>query len=591
MFFNYLKIAFRNITRDKYYSMISFTGLTIGLSFFGLMLITLNHEFSYDSTYTDSERIYRTILVSSSNQVEDKNAQLPLPFSEVISSDIEGIEAISKVYAIPQQLVETHQKRGRMDDLVATDASFFKIFDLDLVAGNASTALENQMSIVLTKEIAQRFYGDEDPIGKTFDVEMYGLFTVTGVLDDLPKNSSFRFGGIMNASVERYLENFDGPDWFRAYYTSWNGRVAYTYVKLSDGANPEYISDQFESIAFNYFPGSSATRTFLLQPIHDVHFHSSDIRANISELNGTPGNVQYVYIFAALAILILSIACINYMNLSSARSIKRTSEVGLRSVFGAGKGQLIVQFLIQSILIASLCVLPSLVVLQLMFPYFETLTGIELSLTLGDFLAVGSYAIPSVLIIGAISGLYPAIVLSRFQLSQTVKQTVGSVQSSLFRKGLVIGQFALTYSIIVITLIAGRQLNFIFDKELGFTDEQVVVMEINDGRLRDFIPDLKQQVTNHPDVTGIAGMTRMISGYREPDIIEVTRDNMPDENLPFSFYGFDEDVLPVLDIELIQGRNFLSEGGETLNQTSVLINQSAAQILFENESPINQIIS
>lgn len=587
---SYLKIAWRSIVRDKYYSIISFLGLTVGLSFFGLMLLTLNHEFSYDTGYSDSDRIYRTIAVSEQSEVQTKEAQLPLPLSDVVR-DINGIQTVTKVYGMPQQVIETVHHRGRMDNMVATDEYFFDIFDLELSQGNAATALDQTMSVVITRETAQRFFGSFNPIGQTLDIEMYGLFTVTGVLKELPKNSSFRFNAIMNANIDRYLENITGRDWFRDYYTGWRGAVAHTYVKLTENADPIYASEQIQNITANYYGEAAENQHFELQPIKDVHFHSGDIQSNISELNGTPGNIQYLYIFIAISILILSIASINYMNLSSARSIKRVEEVSLRGVFGAGKAQLIAQFLTQSMLMALLSIIPAIGLLQLMIPYFEALSGIELSISMADLIKVGSFAIPSVLAIGALSGLYPAFMLSRYQLSQTVKQKTGSVQNSMFRKGLVVSQFALTYCIIVITFIAGQQLNYIFEKELGFDDEQVLVMEINDGRLRGSIPELKRQVNNHPNIVGIAGMTRIISGDREPHSIEANREGRLEGNIPASFYGFDEQVIPVLNLEVIQGRNFLAEGGESLNPTTILLNESAAALFFPNESPINQTLT
>ncbi|MBO6522203.1 MAG: ABC transporter permease [Balneolaceae bacterium] len=592
MFKNYLKIAYRNIVKDKYYSLISFVGLSIGLSFFALMLIFLNHELNYDTSYSDHDRIYRTLLTSSQDDLENTTAQLPLPFSDVITSELEGIESVSKVYGVPQQILETEVIRGRLDDIVATDGAFFDIFDLEIVAGNSENPLENQMSIVLTETTAQRFFGESNPIGKTIEVEAYGLFTVTAVLDEIPNNSSFRFTAIMNASVDRYLENFTGPDWFRTYYTSWNGRVAHNYIKLDEEADPELIASQLQEISANYFGNPEINRRFTLQPIIDVHFNSSAIQTNIDEVNGVPGNIQYVYIFIAIAVLILVIACINYMNLSSARSIKRTAEVGLRSVFGAQKSQLVLLFLVQSVLMATMALIPSLGLLQLMIPYFESIAGIQLALSNSDLINVGLSALPLLLIIGIVSGSYPAFMLTKNELSNTVKQTsTGSVQSSFFRKSLVVGQFALTYIIVVLTLVTSKQLGYIFDKELGFENEQVVVMEINDGRLRNSIPDLKQQISSHPNVIGIAGLSRMISGYREPDIVEVSREENPEENLPLSFYGFDEHVLPLLELDILQGRNFHSEGGENINRSSVLINRAAAQMLFKDQSPINQTLS
>lgn len=591
MFFNYFKIAYRNIIKDKYYSLINFLGLTIGLSFFGLMLLVINHEFSYDTSYTDSDQIYRTILTSSRDDLQSKNAQLPLPFSDVVTNEIEGIEYVSKVFSVPQQVIETDHYRGRLDDIVSTDASFFDIFDLKMISGENTAALDNQMSIVLTQETATRFFGKSNPIGKAIEIEAYGIFTVTGILDELPANSSFRFNAIMNANVEWYLENFNGPSWFRDYYTSWQGSVAHNYIKLDRNVSTTHIASQIDDIISNYYGNDNITRKITLQPIVDIHFNSSDIRSSIQQLNGIPGNIQYVYIFVAIAILILCVACINYVNLSSARSIKRTAEIGLRSVLGADRFQLILQFLTQSVVMASLSILPSLGLLQFMIPYFESLTGIRLALLTSDLVQVSMYALPSIILIGLISGIYPAFSLIRLQLSQTVKQkNTGSVQSSVFRKGLVIGQFAMTYSIIVITLIAGRQLSYIFDKELGFNEEQIVVMEINDGRLRNAIPDLKREISNDENVIGMAGMTRMISGYREPDLVEVNRINNPDENLPFAFYGFDEDVIPLMELEIKQGRNFLREGGETLNPNTILINESAAKVLYPNESAINKTL-
>lgn len=589
---NYLKIAFRTIKGDKYFSLISFVGLTVGLSFFGLMLLFIAHEQSYDTMYSDSDQIYRTVLNTQRDGNVSKTAQLPLPFSEVIEESNSGILANTKVFGVPQRVIETATMRGRMDEMVATDDQFFDIFDLDLMYGNMGTALESQMSIVLTKETAIRFFGDENPVGESFDVQDYGLFTVTGVLNDIPKNSSFRFTALMNADIDRYLGTMTDRQWFIDYYTGWNGRVAYNYIKLEPGTDPASLTAQITSQTTPYFASGNQEINIELQPVKDIHFGSADIQANLSELNGIPGNIQYLYIFAAIAILILTIACINYMNLASARSIKRTAEVGIRSVMGANKSQIITQFLVQSVLMALLSVLPALGLLQLLIPYFELLTGIQLALSMENLIYVAVYAVPCILVIGLVSGLYPSIMLLKYQLAETVKiKTATTTHGSFFRKGLVVGQFALTYSIIVITLIAGTQLRYIFDRDLGFMDEQVVVMEINDGRLRNFIPDLKQELLRNDDIIGMAGLTRMFSGYRNPQQVELNRENATDENLPLEFYGFDEDVIPVMGLEIVQGQNFLKDGSESLNASSVLINETAAQMLFPGESAINKTIS
>lgn len=589
---NYLKIAFRTIKGDKYFSLISFVGLTVGLSFFGLMLLFIAHEQSYDTMYSDSDRIYRTVLNTQRDGNLTKTVHLPLPFSEVIEESNAGILANTKVFGVPQRVVETATMRGRMDEMVATDEQFFNIFDLGLIYGDVETALESQMSIVLTRETATRFFGETNPVGELFDIQDYGLFTVTGVLDDIPKNSSFRFTALMHADIDRYLSTMTDRQWFIDYYTGWNGRVAYNYIKLEPGVESASLSSQITSQASPYFNSENQETSIELQPVKDIHFGSAHIQANLSELNGIPGNIQYLYIFAAIAILILTIACINYMNLASARSIKRTAEVGIRSVMGANKGQIITQFLVQSVLMALLSILPALGLLQFLIPYFELLTGIQLALSAENLVNVAIYAVPCVLIIGLVSGLYPSIMLLKYQLAETVKiKTATTTHGSFFRKGLVVGQFALTYSIIVITLIAGTQLRYIFDRDLGFVEEQVVVMEINDGRLRNFIPDMKQELLRNDDIIGMAGLTRMFSGYRNPQEIELNRENATDENLPLEFYGFDEDVVPVMGLEIIQGQNFLDDGSESLNTSSVLINETAAQMLFPGESPINKTIT
>ena len=589
---NYLKITWRSVVKDKYYSAISFLGLSVGLSFFALLILFLINEFNYDTMYKDSDRIYRTILIDKQGGSETQNSQLPLPFSDIARENILSIEQITKVFGAPQQIVETELQRGRLDDIVISDKYFFDIFDLGLKIGNSSTALDNEMSIVLSQETARRYFGEVNPVGETIDLENYGLFTVTGVLNQFPENSSFRFNAIMNANIDRYLQGFTGRQWFVDYYTGWNGRVAHNYVKLREGANVDQFLAQVEALKQNYFTENAEEIGFGLQPIADMHFKSESIQSNLSEVNGRPGNILYVYIFTAVAFLILGIACINYMNLSSARSIKRTSEVGIRNVLGAGKKQIIAQFLSQSVFISFLSIVPAACLLQIMIPYFKVLTGIQLTLDAASITKLAAYVLPSVVIIGLFSGLYPSLMLSRLKLSETVKQKGGfSVQGSVFRKGLVMGQFALTYVIIVITLIAGNQLNYIFDKELGFNEDQIVVMEISDGRLRNYIPDLKQAVVKESNVLGIAGLTRMFSGYREPQRIELYREGRMDENFSFSFYGFDEDVVPVMELEIVEGRNFLGKGSITLDSTTVLINEMAAKRLFPGSSPIGKSIS
>lgn len=592
MFKNYIKIAYRSIVKDKYYSIISFLGLTIGLAFFGLMLLVLNHEFNYDSMYADADRIYRLTMTNEEDPDDEAEGQLPMPLADVIRENIASAEIVSHAFGAPQQIIETTERTGRLDGIVISDGDFFEIFDLEFNSGDARTALDNQMSIVLTKDVARQYFGSTNVIGKTMNIEAYGLFTVTGVLEEIPRNSSFQFTAIMNANIDRYLESITARSWFVDYYTGWNGHVAHTYVKLAAQAQVGEFVGQIDAVKGNYFGENADSRKFDLQPIKNIHFGSAHINSNLSELTGKPGNVTYIYVFAGIAVLILVIACINYMNLSSARSIRRTSEVGVRSVFGAGKMQIVIQFLLQSILMALISVIPAMGLLQFMVPYFEIMTGIEIALGYNDIITVLSYSIPSVIIIGIISGLYPSFMLVRFTLAETVKKRGSiSVQSSTFRKGLVVGQFALAYAIIVLTLITSNQIEYIFDKELGFDSEQVIVMEINDGRLRNFIPDLKQEVVKHNNVLGIAGFSRMISGYREPAAIELNKTDNPGIEFNANFYAFDEDAIEVMELEVVQGRNFLGEGALTLDSNSILINETAAQQLFPNESAIGKELS
>jgi len=419
MWLNYLKIAFRNVLKHKATASINIIGLSIGLASFILILMYVQDELSYDRYHQDADRIYRLISKHDFEGVGEDAASAPFPVGPTLLSEYPAlIEQTVRVFNFqaPRSLVQLGEKSFNERKLFFADSNFFQLFDYKFIYGDPKTALNESFAVVITKATAEKYFANENPMGKTLRYENRFDLKVSGVIEEVPSNSHFRWDMMASmASVKTMYRGRLPQTWV------WN--PCWTYLKLKDGIKPETLAADFPNFIEKYFyDAMKESITLFLQPLTDIHLHSRldyEIEPN--------GNMVYVIILSAIAVFLLLIAVINFMNLSTATSSRRAREIGMKKVVGAGKPELIAQFLGEAVLMSFFALLLSLLLVEFSLPWFNSLADKSLSLQLllePDFtiliLALGLFT-------GLLSGLYPAFYLSSFQPLKVLNPTCSQI--------------------------------------------------------------------------------------------------------------------------------------------------------------------
>ena len=589
MLSNYLKIALRNFSRYKIYSFINIFGLAIGITCCVLILLFVQNELTFDRFHGNADRIFRILdMRSSPDRGERIGAYASGPMREAFVRDFPEVVDAVQFFNGWRITMRKDENRIIARKYYFTDGSFFSVFDFNLLQGDAATALNEPNAVVLTETTARQLFGDEDPLGKLIRIDAEDFpefgesdFRVTGVLQDIPSNSHLDFKLLVSSAT---LNRFDHViEWF----TGWNSTFLITYGLLKEGANLAGLEAKLPAFSAKY-RGEEAreNRKISLQPLADVHFFSDHIQF---EENRDEGNLTYVYILALIASFIVLIACINYMNLATARSMKRAKEVGLRKVVGALKRQLTGQFLSESILAALVSMLVAMVLVEISLPWFNEIAGKDLVFRFADNQMIFAGMLIISLLIGIISGSYPALFLSKFQPVAAMKGVLsGSRGAARLRRILVVTQFALSIIMIIATLIVFQQLAFMRNKQLGFNKEQLAVIDINHYDVQTNFLTIKSELLRHPGVSSVAVSSRVPGDWKNFRRITVqTEAAAEDEGQRMYFNGIDEAFLTTYEIELLQGRNFDRKFAS--DSTGLLLNETAAKMLFTG-SPIGETI-
>lgn len=584
---NYLKVAFRNILRHKVYSLINIFGLAIGMALCLLILVYVQDELSYDGFHEKADRIYRIA------QTEDHNGDLtnvmriaPGATTRLEIDFPEAIEKTVRIFPAGEVWTKYEDRLFREDKVFVVDDPFFDIFTFDFISGNPETALKEPNSIVLNGTTAEKYFGETDALGKMIEVDMPGapLLKVTAVVEDMPGNSHFHPDFLVSLSTIRNEQNapfFDGM----------GGNVVWSYLLLKE----EYSAIELES----NFPGfldkhlnetqKKLVKKYYLQPLMDIHLRSSTDPYTEIEPENT-GNITYLYIFSVIAVLVLLVACINFMNLATARSARRAREVGLRKVVGALKKQLVRQFIGESVFMGVLALPVAIGLAHLFLPVFNSFAGKEMVIAYFNSPVLIPAMAMIVLFVGFIAGSYPAFFLSSFQPVNVLKgelKTSGS--SGLFRKILVIGQFAVSVGFVIGILIIIQQMNFMRSTNLGFNKDNVMVLsfilpEPAEQRLSK-MEVLKNEYLSYPGITDVALTSGAPSEIR--GIVRGRVDGTPANEAKLMVrVPVDYEFCKTLQIELTEGRDFSREHGTDLMQ-AFIINEAVAQEL-ELESPLGK---
>lgn len=581
MFKNYLKIAWRNLRKHKAYSTINIAGLALGMAGCILMMLYVQNELAFDSFHAKADRIYRIVETQTAPEQGERNfpfamgpvgpalvAEIPEVIQAVRLRDRSGSGRFSARYG------ERHFYEG--DHLIA-EPSFFDIFDFKLLQGDAQTALREPLAVVLTQSAAQKYFGNEEPLGKILSTDRYGDLHVTGVMADPPRHSHLDFSMLISFAT---LEASRG---WKQFIASWDSDSFITYVLTQQPVEIAAFNAKLEALRRKHQNANSPdARRLAIQPLLDIHFHSAHLEF---DRNSGKSNVSYLYVFSAIAFFILFIACINYMNLAAARALKRAKEIGMRKVAGAFKGQLISQFLGESVLFSFLSLLLAVVLVELLLPSFNGFFGKDLALSLGGKGLMLLILVLLAFFVGIVSGSYPAFYLAKLSPVILFKgEYYSHGGATQLRRGLVVAQFSLSIIMIIATVVAARQLNFIRTKNLGFKHEQLVMIDINSGIARRNFASLKNEMANIPGVTAVSVTSRVPGEWKNLIQIEATPSGGVGEGeRTLYFMGVDEDFLQTFEVDLIKGRNF-SKAMST-DSSAILINETAARLL-DWDSPL-----
>ncbi|MDX5438477.1 MAG: ABC transporter permease [Pontibacter sp.] len=566
---NYLKMAYRNLMRHKVFSLINISGLALGMTCSILILLWVQDELSYDRFHENVDRLYRVMGTQHYPGADDLTVQAgPGNLGPAMEKELPEVEDAIRVTWYVNSLFSNGDKALKFTGYYADD-SFFETFSFPLLHGDPKQVLQQPNSIVISDSMAHKFFGSDEAVGKMLKLNNNKSYKVTGVMQSVPKNSSLQFEYIM--PFGDYLQE---NEWLK----EWGNYGIMTYVQLKPGVDVGAFNDKIKLFLKQGDKGGRDTDLFV-QAVEDIHLYS-DFRKGKSET----GLVVYVRLFTVVAVFILLIACINFMNLATARSAKRAKEVGVRKAIGANKSSLIWQFMIESVLIAFLALFIAANLTGILLPAFNELTGKAVAFDLSDpkfiLLLLGV-----ALFTGLVSGSYPAFFLSSFNPAVVLKGTVKlNDRVALFRKGLVVFQFILSALLIVSTLVVYLQLHFIRTTNIGLERENVVFMPI-EGQVRDRYEMIKQELQNMPGIMAVTSSdgNPIQLGSNTSDVEWPGKE--PGAEVLIDYLHVDYNYLQTLGMQLKEGRDFSKQyGTDTANY---IINEEAAR-LMQLEAPVGQ---
>ncbi|MES2328935.1 MAG: ABC transporter permease [Bacteroidota bacterium] len=587
MFRNYIKIALRNLWRRKTFSAINIAGLAIGIAVCFIILLFIQDELSYDRFNEKADRIVRISFNASINGGKINEPHVMPPVAQTLKKDYPEVEEATRLrtYGTPKVIYGTKIFKGA--SLAYVDSNFFQVFTITLLIGDKPTALLKPNSIVLTEETAKKYFGNTEPIGKILSLTNDGvLYTVTGIMEKIPTSAHFHFDmlGSMNS-----LQDAREQSWLKSdYFTYLLLTKGYDYKKL-EGKLPAVVKTymgpqiaQSMGLSLDQFHSKGNELGFALQPLTDIHLHSN----GHYEIEPA-GNAQYIYIFGAIAIFMLLIACINFINLSTAGASKRSKEVGVRKVMGSLRTDLIKQFLLESVLVTLLALIVTLILVQIALPEFNQLAGKNLALGFNSKTILPILTLT--LLVGLLAGVYPAFFLSSFNPVRVLKSRfVPAGKTISLRSGLVVFQFFISVGLMIGTTVVYQQLKYIQNKQLGYDKEQLLVLN-NSWALGKNEQVFKNELLKDSRVLNIAISSYRPAGQTNSNNTLIYPDGKDNELTKILKYHIDEAYIPTMGMQLVQGRNF-SKALST-DSSGIIINEAAARSFGWGNSAVGHTIT
>lgn len=583
---NYIKVAIRNLLRYKVYSIINIVGLALGITSTILLALFVQNELTYDNYYPESENMYRVTAEFKVGNEEYNLAVVSPALAQASLAEIPEIKKTARFRVSGNKIVKYNNISFDENKICYADNSVIDFFALNLINGNPQTALVEPSSIILSENTAAKYFNNENPIGKTLTLDNNSDFKVTGVIKSIPQNTHFDFDFMISM-----------PSLEASRQQSWLNNNFQTYFVLNEGADPNAVKTKLDGLLVKYLgpelekamgitlaqlEENGGGGAYFLQPVMDIHLNS-DLQGEL----GVNSDVKYVYIFSIIAVFILLIACVNFINISTARSATRAKEVGIRKVLGSYKKGLVWQFLTESFLTTLISLIFAIGLIELLMPYFNNLIGKQLTLEYfsNPFIVYSLFSV--LVIIGFLAGSYPAFVLSSFKPAEVLKGKVkAGTKSGNLRSGLVVFQFTASIIMIISTLVVLNQLNYIQNKNLGFNKENVITLG-NTNLLGNRAQLFKEKMLQYPEVKSatVSGFLPVPSSYNEAMIWPQDK---TEDGYSIQLWTVDHDYLSTMGIKVIEGRDFSREF--STDSTGVIFNEAAVK-LFRLDNPIGKIIS
>ncbi len=582
---NYLTVAFRNLKRNKFYSIINIVGLSIGLISMILIFLFVRDELSYDLHHVNHERIYRLESHFIIQGKDDFFALNSLPFAQAMKDEYPEIEEIVRFREKGNTTFKIGEKQLTEGRVFLADSTVFNVFTYPLIYGDPNTALTKPFSIVITESMAKRFFGNENPMGKVLENGPGLNYTITGVMKDVPKTAHLQFNALCSLSS---LLATGGPGRFDTGVPGnfWNiGYMAFMMVK--EGTDPQIFLDRFPAFYDKYMKALgdqiNSSYQLMLTPLADIHLHSK------LDWDLPTGNIAYVRIFTLVGIFMMLIACINYMNMATARATKRAREVGIRKAVGGDRGSLIRQFLGESLLMTFIALIVAVITAELLLPVFNQLSGKSIEFNIFKDYMLTLDIIGLTILVGIVAGSYPAFYLSSFNPIQVLKSsTNSSKRGSALRKVLVFIQFTISVVMIIGTLVVLDQIHYLQSKPLGYSKDNIVYFSLQDSTVRKQVPNLEEAFKQNPHILG-TGASNSIPGDETAKLVLFVESDDGYVEKPLDLFWVDYNYLPLLDYQLVEGR-FFEEDMKTDQAGGVMINETLAKRYGWTE-PIGKKIS
>jgi putative ABC transport system permease protein len=560
--YNYLKVGWRKLFRNKVFSLVNILGLSLGLAACWIILLFVNDELSYDRYFTQADRIYRVVSHGKWDGGSFDITGTAGPLANAIKDEFPGVKEATRFDVEGGGIITIGNQQTKVSEIFLADKNFFNLFDYNFLAGNPSTALNNPQSIVLTEDLAIQLFGSvETALNKTLYFNKSEPTLVTGIVQNIPQNTHFNF-----RAIRSFSKDFN-PDWHQFYL--------YTYVLLKDQSYLPQLQEKLPYIVRKYIHGRDLDFDYKieLQLITDIHLHS-----NLSYELGNNGNIKYVYIFSIVGVLVLLIAIVNYINITTAQASLRMKEIAVRKVIGSSTLNLTKQFLVETFLIMVCAVLLSILLASVFLPWLNQMIGKQLDLWhfgIGKSLL---FVCPFILFLVLATGIYPALVLSGLKTIPSLKNQIGTHGfQHLLRKSLVVFQFVITVLLIVSTTVIFLQLNFMTTKNLGFDKNQVMVFHLDNESIRNKGDELKNSLLEDSHITEVAFASNPI-GKNDIGVgtFNVENNGKIDPNFTLAnTLKIDPNFIPAMHIQMVKGRNF--DAAMQTDSASVIINSAFAK--------------